>query len=148
MGDLGELLTKLDDPLYEYALNQICYNARQKMLSRNGNELAIVCGATGCLSLDTRICTSRGIKTLDDLIGKSVIEASVDVKVFDFLKKKTKFSYAIVKPSGIKKVFLLKTSSGKSVKATGDHKFFVKTRGRIVERPLRDIKIGDEICIV
>lgn len=104
------------------------------------NIITEITGKTGCLSNDTMIKghgrTNRGFKS----IKKNIIKT----KSYNFYSQRLVDSVSFMIPSGEKEVFELKTSNS-VVKASKDHKFFILESGEVVERELKDLKVGDKL---
>lgn len=91
-----------------------------------------------CVTKDTTVLTSEGIKTVDDLIGKS-FTAIVDGKEYETLSEgfwKT----------GTKDVFKLETEEGYSLRLTDNHKLLtVNDSGEEEWKELKDIEVGEKV---
>ena len=95
-------------------------------------------GIRGCLSSDTEILTSEGIKKISELTSKLN-----KLLCYDFKNKKTVYAESLLLDSGEKELYEITLSDGKKIKATLDHTFFVMRKDKITELKLKDIKEGD-----
>jgi len=87
---------------------------------------------------------SMKIKNIGD------IEENEELKVasFDHSDFKIKWYNAkLIKHSYVGKIFNLKTKSGRSVKITSGHSVFKLSKGKIIDVPGDDLKIGDYLVI-
>ena len=91
---------------------------------------------------DTEILTLEGTKKLKDL------NEFEDIKSLDFNNDEIVDSTCQVFNTGIKDLFELELIDGTKVKATEDHKFFIKRNNKILELRLKDIKEGDDLICV
>jgi len=109
---------------------------------------SLVIGQPRCLSLDTEIFwrdkNGRQFKIvkLRDILGKEGY-----VKAFDFKSNRLIIAGASVKPSGKKKLYEITLRDGRVVKASADHTFFVEEGGRIVEKKLSELRVGDRLVV-
>jgi hypothetical protein len=94
-----------------------------------------------CLSGGTEVLTKAGPRRIDSLpIGENELIS------YDFSIGKIVSSTGILWKTGKKKVFVLRTVDGREVKASPEHKFFVReTDGSIIRKHLVDIVVGDEL---
>ena len=95
---------------------------------------------SGCLTGDTLIIDADTGKRIPikELVGKSFNTIALDTDL-----KLRKFRVTRVFPSGRKKVFLLKTRSGREIKASANHPF-LKVSGWV---RLDKLKVGDKIAV-
>jgi len=96
-----------------------------------------------CLSNDSLIKTSFGNKKLGDIKEGERFE----VISFNLETKKEELDSAIKIKSGMKEVFEIETESGKKIKASKDHIFFVMEQGKIIEKKLEELKVDDRVII-
>ena len=106
-----------------------------------------------CVTGDTKILTSDGYKTVEDLYHT---QEDFDVVVDDrarFRDLEVGYGTSVVPSSKMFKtaenaeVFEVTTSNGMSIKATAWHKFFVSRDGEVLEIPLKDLVPGDDLLI-
>jgi len=90
-----------------------------------------------CLSSDVWIVTTEGLRQISDLIDR---ETTIHIDGHSILTN------GFFK-TGHKQLYRITTKEGYSVKATEDHKFLVDYDGIVFWKELRDIEIGDTICI-
>lgn len=95
----------------------------------------------GCLKGTTSIQTSKGDITLKDLFKTK----ELFVKSYDFTRDKTCFKEAIIILSGKKQLYEVITKDNRKIYSTLDHTFFVKRHNEVIELPLKEIKVGDEL---
>jgi len=100
-------------------------------------------GRPGCLALDTTIRTPTGMISLGKVLGKTQ-----PVLSYNWLKRKVVISSAHVVDSGQKRLFLLTTGSGKHLRASAEHIFFVLRDGIVQEIMLNALRVGDRIAVV
>jgi replicative DNA helicase len=95
---------------------------------------------SGCLTGDTLVIDADTGKRIPikELVGKTFNTLALD---HDF--KIRKFRVSKVFPSGKKKVFLIKTRSGREIKASANHPF-LKLSGWV---KLDELKVGDRIAV-
>jgi len=95
---------------------------------------------SGCLTGDTLIIDAETGKRvpIKELVGKTFYTLALDCDL-----KLRKFRVSKVFPSGKKKVFLLKTRSGREIKASANHPF-LKLSGWV---RLDELKVGDRIAV-
>ena len=99
-----------------------------KIAHRRSDFFIIIDGPVGCLSGDTIVPTSLGPRKLSDIASKEVY-----LKSYDFEKNSEVLGKGVVIPSGKKEVFEIETEDGRKIKATAEHKFFVKRDGKVIE---------------
>jgi len=127
--------------------------ALERLTRENG---AIFCVAAGnCLAKDTMVYTSsNGVKEICQLKPGDMVFA-LDFEVMgDGVKGSPYRLEARIVPrkvlrvmkNGIRPVYRVRTST-REIRATDNHPFLVYDRGRLVWKPLRDIKVGDMIAI-
>lgn len=93
---------------------------------------ANVCGTNPCVTGDTKILTSKGLKRIDKLVGKKIE-----------IWNGHELSNTEVKITGKNQPILkIKTSNGNSLKCTYNHKFILKNEERV---NAIDLKIGDSL---
>jgi replicative DNA helicase len=105
----------------------------------------------GCLTLDTTIRTSEGVKTMADLIGiltdinvfevssGTWIEPMNDVWIFNEKNETEKVTQLYI--NGISEVFEITTEDGTVVKLTGEHKLKTQNGWKCA----KDLQEGDDI---
>jgi len=118
-------------------------NARGR-LSQNQNWLCIITGDTGCILRDTEILLDKEIK-----ISISDLKDSVtSLLSYNFNNKTIENDIGRVFDTGKKDVFEIVLENGKTAVVTEDHKFFItKKDGSIEEKCVKDLNIGDSICL-
>ncbi len=105
-----------------------------------------------CLSENTEIFIEENDKPVK--ISLKEIYNKYKDKMFktyslNFRKKKVENDEAVIIDSGEQEVYEIKLDGiGKKVFATENHKFFIQENENIVEKNLKDIKIGDKIILV
>ncbi len=94
---------------------------------------------SGCLTGDTLIVNADTGERIPikELVGKSFNTWALDVDL-----KIRKFRVSKVFPTGEKEVFLLKTRTGREIKATANHSFLTVNGWK----ELRDLKVGERIA--
>lgn len=92
-----------------------------------------------CVTKDTMVFTSDGIKPVEELIGKQ-FTAVVNGEKYESTERGFFFT-------GNKSVFELQTNEGLSIKATENHKFLVIDDGKEVWKELKTIDIGDSVVV-
>jgi intein/homing endonuclease len=110
----------------------------KKLQDNNFDILSLISSDKGCLSGDTRIKTSDGHICLKDIKSKTI-----NIKSYNFITKEATDATAIFYESGEKELYEITTISGKNIKATKDHVFFVKREDDILQLRLEQIKKGD-----
>ena len=80
------------------------------------------------------------IKMRDLHTFRSIQLPSLNLKSMKIEKDNAKFF-----DMGTKKTFKVTTKEGSSIEATSDHAFFVWEDGKIKQRFLKDLKIGDKL---
>jgi len=128
------------DNFLKQNIDFVSKKVKTALAHRRADLFVIIDGPVGCLTGDTIIPTATGSQKLSDLSLKEVY-----LKSYDFQTDKEVRGKGAVIPSGRKEVFEIETEDGRKVKATADHKFFVKRGERIVELPLKDLEEGDEL---
>jgi len=123
----------VDDTLYSNLRDFLIPAVNQKW-----DSITAVSGIEGCLSLGTTIWANGKIQTLEELGPKWII-----VRAFDFLNNKVVDAAARIIDSGIKQIYEITTTENKTIKATIEHKFYIKRTNKIVKIPLKKIKVGD-----
>ena len=100
-----------------------------------------ICVYAKCISNESSICTKKG----KILLGN--IKPNTEFKLFsyDLLKNKIEEDEAIRIISGNKKVYEIITISGKKIRASKDHIFFVKCGKKIIEKRLEELNDKDYI---
>jgi len=115
-------------------------------LKSKRNFVMVIHGQTGCLPLDTEIVTFLDNEPLNvplrDLMCK---DAHADILSYDLSKRIVEPDIATLIPSGKKEVFEVEFESGRTVRASGDHKFFVCNNHRIVEKTVLELNRGDKL---
>jgi len=111
-----------------------------KVSHRRSDLFIIIDGPVGCLAGDTLVKTEKGYQKLCDLSLKTTYLLS-----HDFETDKDILGKGVVTPSGNKEIFEIETEDGRKIKATAEHKFFVKRNEKIIELELKDIKEGDDL---
>jgi hypothetical protein len=95
-------------------------------------------GETGCLSKDTKL-----------LFGKSLDEFQPNTQLktfsYDFWTGKMIPSESIITDSGLKQTYRIRTSDGRIIDATADHKLFRKTPNGFEEVEVSKLKKGDKL---
>lgn len=109
----------------------------------NFDSLILITGDKGCLDKNEKIKTDKGIKTLKEFKDGELLT----VKAYDFKNNREVKTLAKYFDTGKKEVQKITLSSGKTINATKDHKFFVKRNNKILELPLKEIKEGDLIAV-
>jgi len=112
------------------------------------NEQIFIYGASGagkglCISNSSLIKTPKG----NLLLGKIKERKRFEVISYDFDKEKEVRDYAIRVKSGNKEVFEVETNSGKRIRSSEDHIFFVFKKGKIIEKKLNQLKLNDNLLI-
>jgi len=98
-------------------------------------------GLGKCVSGDTVIFTNNGPVEIRNLYRKKMFVDTMDVNY----KTTRKVGYVVKKKKS--ELFELKTSSGRSVKVTDDHKFFSLEKDGPCWKELKNLSIGDYIAI-
>lgn len=104
-----------------------------------------ICGK--CLSEDTKINLAYGTRTLKQIF-KAYQGNQFSLFSFNMKTKRSEHDTSRIISSGEKELFLITTKSGSQVKASSEHKFFVVTKKRILEKPLSEIKVCDELLTI
>jgi len=102
----------------------------------------------GCLSAGTLINVITGGRLIREKLGSMMKTDTFDVPSYNFNKKQVETSHARIFDSGMKRTFRITTETGKTIDATGDHKFFVRKDEKITETRLGDIRVGDEMVVI
>ncbi|MBU0958167.1 MAG: hypothetical protein KKF56_05150 [Nanoarchaeota archaeon] len=105
------------------------------------NEQYLILGK--CISNDSQIDTPKGKLKIGDLNHNQTFS----VYSYNLDKKRKEIDLATKIKSGKKEVFEIETESGKKIKASKDHIFFVKKGNSIEETKLSHIKEGDLILV-
>jgi len=108
-----------------------------KIAHRRMDMFIIIDGPVGCMTGDTLVKTDKGPQKLSALNQKTTYLSS-----FDFETNKEILGKGVVIPSGKKEVFEIETIDGRKIRATSEHKFFIKRNGIVLELELKDIKEG------
>lgn len=97
-----------------------------------GNIVAGVGGLANCVTADTVIITNRGALPICEITTDDQVLTHKGVwrRVTDFIN------------NGIKPIYRITTSKGKSIKCTGEHRFY---KGNEEWVPAKSIKCGEEI---
>jgi len=96
-----------------------------------------------CISKDSFIKTPKGLIQIRSIKNNSKIE----ILSYNFREDKIEKDNATLINSGKKEVFEIETESGKKIKASKDHIFFVKEGKSILGEVLGNLKVGNEIVI-
>jgi hypothetical protein len=96
-----------------------------------------------CMEENTLIKLPTGYSSIKDLPKKSF-----ELISFNFEKEKIEVDTAIKTFTGEKVVYKVTTESGKIFEATEDHRFFVENQGKIEEKRLKNLKIGDKLVVI
>jgi hypothetical protein len=108
-----------------------------RMADNNFDRFVIVSGEKGCLSGDTPIKTAVGNFRIKDIAARD------EILSYNFKSGRIERSPCKLIDSGVQDVNEIELESGKKVKATLNHVFFVKRDDKIIELQLKDIKEGD-----
>lgn len=114
------------------------YSINRRM-KEEGNILLSYYGKQECLSGDTIIYPHKK--------GLSEMRIERPIRVFSFNTKDNKIEKdkAMIINSGIKQLYEIKTENNKTIRATAKHKFFVFENGKIREKMLKDLIVGDRL---
>jgi ribonucleoside-diphosphate reductase alpha chain len=93
-------------------------------------------GSNPCVTGDTLVATTEGLKPIMELVGKTA-----DILTFDGRVARVSEIF----PTGFKDVYELRTQSGYSLKLTADHKVWTKNRGDV---PASELTSQDEVVLV
>jgi len=128
-------------PREKYTVFHFVRNFKRR-LKDNKDAWCGVSGTTGCLSHSTRLRGNRG--SLFQLYNfQEKHHNLISTWSYDFKKNLIVPSLSKIIKSGKKKVYKVVFKDGDYVKATKNHKFFVKRGNQVIELPLSDIKEGD-----
>jgi len=106
------------------------------------NVLVIAPTGTGkCVSGDTLVLTENGPTPIKEIYGKMVSVNSCDDNL------QIKMNTAIVIRKKKSKLYYFKTSTGRMIEVTDDHKFMIIKNGKISWVPLKDISCGDFVAL-
>ncbi len=97
-----------------------------------------------CLEKGTPIKIVEGNRVTEYPI-EQLLDRVFLVQSFDFDKMKVVVDEAICNFSGKKPLKEIELIDGRTVRATDEHKFFVKRNGKIIECKVKDLKTGDEL---
>jgi intein/homing endonuclease len=117
--------------LYENTPN---FLVEKGFISRNSKH--------ACVYEESNVLTNRGFVKIKDL-GENDKIAYLDKHGDMNLTKK----YDLIK-TGKKKLFTVRTKSGKEIIITMDHELFLKKDNDIESVKLKNIKVGDEILVM
>lgn len=121
-------------------LNSIVYNIKK--------DWDFVILITGDRGVRVGKCLEENIKLLN---GKRLNEYKgemIETKSYDFKKGKIVDSKSKINCTGIQDVYEVELTNGKKALATENHKFFIIKNHKIIERELKNIKIGDRLICV
>lgn len=93
--------------------------------------------------MDTVIRSPNGVISLGKVLGKTQ-----PVLSYNWLKREVVASSARIVDSGRKSIFLLTTETGKQLRASAEHIFFVLRDGIVQEIMLDALRVGDRIAVV
>ena len=96
------------------------------MMRNNRNYLAVFTGATGCL------CENTIIKGQTKTLGELYLKGERFIDTISFSHNPTKSQSEII-DSGKKELYEIELDEGKNVKATKEHKFFLKENFKFKE---------------
>lgn len=114
------------------------------------HRFPILIGARGlskCIANDTFVITDSGIKQIKDFKLKDIPQVKQSIGDISLYGENTynKVEYGFY--NGERNVKVIKTVSGRSIKATLDHPIRVVSTGQIVWKNAEDIKVGDYLPI-
>lgn len=97
-------------------------------------------GMTRCLAKGTLIQTEDGIKKIEDLVdGERVKSYNFETKEIE-LKPIASFGKGTEK-----ELFEVELEDGRKIFCSEQHTLFIKKEGRIIEKELQNIKVGDDL---
>lgn len=98
---------------------------------------------------DSMVRVGKCLASVVTLEGKQLKDYKegeiIDTHSYDFKTGKVVNSKSQIKYSGEQEIFEIELENGEKILATKEHKLFTERCGRIVERELRTLKVGDNI---
>jgi len=89
-----------------------------------------------CVTGDTLVATTEGLKPIQDLVGKTTDLLTFDGRVVHVGK---------IFPTGFKDTYELRTKSGYTLKLTADHKVWTENRGDVAAK---DLSSEDKLVLI
>lgn len=120
----------------KYGVCPKCKSRKSEMVKKG--EMNYYRELDACVSGDTRIQTDMGLVRIDSLEKGTILTVSngyAPDKCTDWFNQ------------GIKPVYLLTTQKGYEIKATLDHKFLSSNGKFLKDVELKDLDVGDYICL-
>lgn len=96
-----------------------------------------------CVEENTIIKTENGLIEIKNLSNEPF-----GIWSFNFNRKRPELDLAIKTYSGKKEIFNIVTETGKEVKATKEHKFFILNGSKIQEKRVDELNIGDKLLVI
>jgi hypothetical protein len=129
-------------PITHISPNEILYLEKLRILNApDGSAFQI---DEQSLSIEEKVRTENGLVQLKELKeGEKINILSVNLKTME-----EEYKPAIKVKNKVKPTFRVTTEKGNTVDATEDHVFFVVERDKIVEKRLRELKVGDELLCI
>ncbi len=93
-------------------------------------------GSNPCVTGDTMVATTQGLRPIIDLVGQSVDVVTQDGRVAHVSE---------IFPTGFKNVFELRTRCGYTLKLTADHRVWTRNRGDVAAQ---DLTTTDELVLI
>lgn len=118
-----------------------CFDFINRSYPGNGYpraQMVIVSMPPGCFTGDTKIYTKDGIKTIEELCGKTDIE----VYSFNGTKKVKSVAERCIKTKEVTELIEIQTNDGGIIESTEDHRFLLSDNNY---KEAKDLKIGDEL---
>lgn len=103
---------------------------------------AIIFGVTGCLPIDIKIRTPKGLKRLRDLKKNDIIFS------YNFKRKEIEKDKSIRFDVGRKDMLKIHLKSGRILICSLEHRWFIKNKNKIEIKEAKNLKIGNNMVVI
>lgn len=115
-----------------------------RAVERSHDGIFVISGLEGCELLDEEIFINNTINSFRSIKDNVFF----NTKAWDFKTKKVVDAIAQKVSTGKKEVFEIELENGKKTHCSEDHRFFIKEGENIVEKRLKEMRIGDSVLWV